>query len=433
MSERRPVPPGAPGVLMTGILLLPAALLLNPWLLGRMWPDLFAARPGWWWPALGAHVLLLYFTLRFMVSWRSLGQTWCARFVFVRAGFLGGALLSLLALLALAAVLEVVFWRLDAFKARGAVATVKDQYMPSMYMPDPWLALRARPNEVCEHRAILRPSGEEIFDKRYTLDEHGHRRVPQPEGEKAFHLATFGCSLTFGIGVNDEETWPSLVAGHWPEAHVYNFAFGSYGPGHTYLQLVNDVTDIIEEPQGAAIYLLMSDHVNRLLPRIRYATMWTRKFPAFLLSSTGEARYYGSLDTAYPGWLRFLDVVSREKFVKWSGLDFPAQPAARDYELCVAILAGAREEYRRRFPGNEFYVLLDPVCFKNFDYEAIVSSLLARGVPFLNARGTYGDDPWSKHYPVEGHPRPVANRALSSWLVEQFPDGPLAPPKAQSR
>jgi hypothetical protein len=418
----------APGVLLLGVYLLPFAMFLNPFLLASMFPELLANVLYFRRISLVLHVLTLFLCFRFIWRWRVLGQTWLARVLFERASLLGGTLLCVAGLLSLIAIMEVVLWRITMPPAGQRPRGTVDKFEPGMYAFHPYLGLAPRPGQVYTHRCIKVPVNEPEFIKEYTIGDDGFRVVPQPEVTKTEHLAFFGCSFAFGIGLNDDETLPSRVAMQNPETNVYNFAFGAYSAGQAYLQLLDNVTDKIQEKEGAAIYLLMSDHVFRLLSRINYATKWARRYPAFAFDHDDRARYIGALDTAYPTRLFFLDVISKEKFVKWARLDFPQVAPKEAYKLCAAILAEARSEYRKRFPGNEFYVLMDFTCGFNFEYEYIQAELERRGVPVISAIGLHGESTEHLYYKRDTHPKPEANVILADWLVDRFPNGFTEPP-----
>lgn len=422
-------PPAAPGVFLLGIFLAPITAFINPWLLAKVWPPLFHAQPTWWWPVCTVHFLMLILVLRCVIRWKKLGETKFAALVFQRLPVLGGILHTVVLTLSLLACTEAVFWRVNVYKgAHSSGNGSGNRYVPTFYRDDPLLGLRPASVSSVEHLCYEKPDRKPIFKKTYTLEDDGLRFVPQPDAPKTQHAAFFGCSLTFGIGCNDDETYPAQYAQRNPDTHVYNFAFASYAPSQACLLLMDGITRHIEEEEGAAFFLFFPDHVARLLPKIRYATSWTRHFPAFRLSPSGEAQFCGTLDTAFPWRIGMMDILANEHLVKWSGIDFPNNVRPQDLELCAAILAKARENYRKHFPANEFYVILDPVCFAAFDFRSFIAALNVRGVPFLSAKGVYGDAPWSQHYPRDKHPLPEANVRLADWLARHFPDGVSAGP-----
>jgi hypothetical protein len=419
----------SPGVLLLGLLLVPVFAFFNPWLTLRLWPLFYTSFPDLWNYLLAVHLLGMFLALRCIVAWRHLGATRLAQFLFERHGWLGGILLTFAAVLATFAIAEPLVWLATAPSRNAPKWGIEETHTVDFEDDDPYLAIRSIPGARSVHRCIKVPSRDLIFSKTCTIGRDGLRITPQPDVHKSFHLAMFGCSFMYGAGANDEETFPSQIAQHVPEAHVYNFAFYAYGPGQTYLQLVDNRTNLLQEEQGAAFFLLMKDHVNRILPRIQHAVTWTRKFPAFTLDGAGRARYAGQMDTAYPWRLLFLDIASQEHLMKWSRADFPPWVPEEGYTLCAAILAAAREEYRKRFPNNEFYVIIDPTCRENFRPDLVIAELGKRGVPVLDALNAFPESADHLYHPRDRHPKPEGHALLAKWFVEQFPDGLLAPPR----
>ncbi len=46
----------------------------------------------------------------------------------------------------------------------------------------------------------------ELFDARYTLNAKNHRITPPANDKPLAGLMIFGCSFTFGYGLNDDQT-----------------------------------------------------------------------------------------------------------------------------------------------------------------------------------------------------------------------------------
>lgn len=405
------------GVRLTGVQLLIFAALLHPSVVRAVLPHVLVVAPTLWQGMMITHNLLLVIAVFWVYKSRALGQSRLGRWAFVHRPWVGGLLLSVATLLSWGALGEVFFWQLRRIVPAETKPYVSHDFEGVFHLKDPLFGLRTMPHARAESRARIEPEGEPLYSVVYTSDAHGNRVVPQPDVPKTMHLAAFGCSFMFGDGVNDDETLPAQLACLRPEVAVYCFAQSGYGPGHPVLQIQNGATDCIQEAAGAAVYLFMSDHLNRLMPRPEYMETWVAGHPAFGLDEKGEAQYLGSMREVFSERLQTYALWSGENFVRWSGLRFPLWTRGSDFELAAALLAGARREYQRRFPGNEFYVLIDPVTHVRFNAARLIRALRARGIPVLDAEGVYGPDPWSfYHYPVDRHPMPEANAVLAEWL-----------------
>ena len=58
----------------------------------------------------------------------------------------------------------------------------------------------------------------------YTYNELGFRG--DTINKKGFKVMSLGCSLTEGVGVNDNETWPAQFCSHIPNSVNFNFGVG---------------------------------------------------------------------------------------------------------------------------------------------------------------------------------------------------------------
>src|SRR5262245_3155504 len=58
--------------------------------------------------------------------------------------------------------------------------------------------------------------------------EDGQRVVPTGSIQGTCDLAFLGDSITFGHGVNDDQTWVNLIAAGLPDVHIYNYGVPRY-------------------------------------------------------------------------------------------------------------------------------------------------------------------------------------------------------------
>ena len=99
------------------------------------------------------------------------------------------------------------------------------------------------------------------FSVRYTIDEQGSRVTPSPSGEPP-QVVLLGCSFTFGDGVQDRETYASLLGQQrWARYKIRNMAVMGWGTVHSKLAL-EDVLAGTPSPR-AVIYGWIGPHVDR--------------------------------------------------------------------------------------------------------------------------------------------------------------------------
>jgi hypothetical protein len=77
-----------------------------------------------------------------------------------------------------------------------------------------------------------------------TIDRDG-RRVTHPDEVSASarkpEIWIFGCSFTFGWGVDDAETYPAVLQRAMPDFEIVNFGVGGYGTLQSLMQLEREI------------------------------------------------------------------------------------------------------------------------------------------------------------------------------------------------
>jgi len=97
--------------------------------------------------------------------------------------------------------------------------------------------------------ACSRAKGDEIlFNVLYTTDEKGRRITADNQSTADTLILLFGCSYTYGEGLNDDETFAwqlSELLG--PKFQVYNYGFHGYGSHQMLALLESDRLDEFEK------------------------------------------------------------------------------------------------------------------------------------------------------------------------------------------
>lgn len=103
-----------------------------------------------------------------------------------------------------------------------------------------------------------------LYDVRYTLNERGHRITPEANSEPMADVLTFGCSYTFGFGLENEQTWPwQLAIDLGPEWRVENYASNAFGAQQMLDLLETGAIAPPTAPHRFALYLGIDHHMIR--------------------------------------------------------------------------------------------------------------------------------------------------------------------------
>jgi len=105
--------------------------------------------------------------------------------------------------------------------------------------PDPKLGWRLRPGISVASRKV------DSYDVTITSNADGIRSqkdYPHVRPENRFRIGFFGDSLTFGEGVNDNETYSAMIENSLVGVDALNFAVHGYGTDQMYLRYVEDGT-----------------------------------------------------------------------------------------------------------------------------------------------------------------------------------------------
>jgi len=142
-----------------------------------------------------------------------------------------------------------------------------------------------------------------------TNDEDGHRITRPLDGPDASgrpRLWVFGCSFTYGLGIEDHEAFPWLVQAAWPDYDIINFAQSGYGTVQSLIQLREALRDRTRPRMAVLTYASFHDMRNALLWRWRKGFSYYRhKGP--LQQPYARLRGDGSLairmsSAEYRGW-----------------------------------------------------------------------------------------------------------------------------------
>ena len=225
----------------------------------------------------------------------------------------------------------------------------------------------------------------------------------------------FGCSYTYGEGINDNETFPYLV-GTSSKTKVYNFGFHGYGPHQMLSEIEHGfVKHVVDSSPKYAIFTTAYFQVERAAGY----DSWDYHGPKYILSKDGKLEYAGHFDD--PLGMKLLVELSEKSSIVEEILENRNHVDEGDVERYVAIVVAAKNALLKEFPGIEFHVIYwdfdkehDPMILERFQQEGIKVHLISK---ILQYPATYN------HYVIsafERHPNSTANKCIATYIVENI-------------
>jgi hypothetical protein len=284
---------------------------------------------------------------------------------------------------------------------------------PFYYENDPILGWRLKPGV---YRDLETIDGRIVHDVTYHIGADHRRRTPTGTGCVWF----FGCSFTFGQGVEDAQTLPYRV-GLLTGRRAINFGTSAYGAQHMLAALEHGLAHTCRPTH--MIYQAITSHVGRGAgvqsfakagPRYRLVdgrAIYMETVPRLMGEPTGfwpELRYYLGKSHLY------------SMITNHQPLSSPAE-----LPLYLAIVRQSRDRLMADYPGAEFHVLLwdHPEFFKGD--TGIVWQGLQRLTPYAHRVSSILPDYETARtryqlHERNRHPNALANERLAVYLADRL-------------
>lgn len=135
----------------------------------------------------------------------------------------------------------------------------------SIHVPDPWVWWRVRPNLSRYHVRVLWDESQSFY---LTTNLQGFRQPSSPPPDAATRVLVTGDSTAFGVGVDDEEAWPSQLQGLLSERMAKAVEVVNAGvPGHSTLQAIRMAEKYGLEPKPDVLVLCAGFNDSGLVPQ----------------------------------------------------------------------------------------------------------------------------------------------------------------------
>ncbi len=291
----------------------------------------------------------------------------------------------------------------------GSKLTIDSLTQAKYIVPNDMLGYGPVPRN--QGHAVKHSHGELVYDALYGIDSNGIRISPPHRDDAEEALLFFGCSITFGEGINDSET-SAYQTGRATDGRfqVYNFAFHGYGP-HQILAMLQHgrVDSIVKAPPKYAVYQAITGHI----PRVLGLTPWNEHDPRYIRDENGSLKYSGHFDDnsrISPKVRAYLDKCLVYRNLRLRSVN------DQDVTLFIDVIDSCRTTFERKYPGSEFHIIYwseesDEIGKK------IIGEIQKRGMRVHLIESVIPDFNIPEYLlPHDGHPNPKANRAIAKYV-----------------
>jgi hypothetical protein len=201
-----------------------------------------------------------------------------------------------------------------------------------------------------------------IYNVHYTTDNYSRRvSIPVNEDSLKYYAIFFGGSITFGEGVNDNETFASWFNLYHPDYYSYNYAFCGYGPNQMLAKLQeDDIRKEIKYDSGIFIYVYIDEHIKRAAGALSVVRDWAKNTPHYTYDKYGNLIRKGSFQNGRKIKTLFFRVIGSSNIMKYFNVDIPGKLKPKHYKLTADIFKYSFAAYKEKFSNDKFYVVIFP-------------------------------------------------------------------------
>jgi|GEM_PF-4877648 len=281
-----------------------------------------------------------------------------------------------------------------------------------------------------------------IYNAVYTFDNNGLRISPPCNENCRKSILFFGCSMTFGTGIQDNETYPYQVGIKENNNYkILNFGFPGYGAQQMLMQIKKGITEKNNDKKykpANAFFMSISDHVNR----ISGTAHWMRGGPKIIKDNNGNLIFYGTI-------YEYIENHNKKKYInsptvikiispvihfitnlfsnlfdkiKYSNRAiFDKKNLNEDIELYTDIIKESEKLLKQKYPEIEFVVLFRNWGEKNADYitEEVIRQFKKKNIHYdIFKEKIHGVQIWNiKH---DGHSTPQLNEKIAEYITKKY-------------
>lgn len=269
--------------------------------------------------------------------------------------------------------------------------------------------------------SIKKTQGKLIYDVHYSYDGVSMRVTPDSTRSPHNKYAQFyGCSFTFGEGLEDDETMPFYFQNENPNFHIYSFAYKGFGPHQMLARLESkQPSKLIKEKDGFAVYFYIDDQVRRLLLGTSSLERYNGLTPYYELKD-GKFINHGLFANDHSIESLTYKLMNMSSTLEYFNIEYPFKIERPQYTYAAKMIEAAFENYKSQFNNDNFFVVIYPTPIPYGSNEIIVEELQKLNVKVLDYSTLF--DMKSSKYSLEndGHPTALANHAVIKQLEKDL-------------
>ena len=259
-----------------------------------------------------------------------------------------------------------------------------------------------------------------VFNVNYTIDSNHTRVTPGFNEVKDKYALFFGCSIAFGLGLEDNQTLPYHFQNE-SEYNAYNFGYTGYGTNQMLARLqYQNLRPYVKGKDGIAVYVFFWDHIERAIGSMSRYVGWVSNAPYYFLED-GKLKRDRHFKDGRPLTSGLYERLYQSSIVKYFDVGFPIGLNEDHFDLVTEMIKESKTAYEKQFGNDEFYVAIYP-SFMEVDpekYKSFLSHLDSKKIKYIDLTK---DFKYSDEHTLGGDPHPNSNtnKELSKQLLEQI-------------
>lgn len=262
-------------------------------------------------------------------------------------------------------------------------------------------------------------NGDTLYNVTYSIGSNFHRITPGDNDSISKYALFFGCSIAFGEGLKDNETFPFYVQQFSKTYHAYNRAQSGTATNYMLAQLLElDIRKDVKEKDGKAFYIFFWDHIARSLGTMDRHVKWMHLSPNFE-QKNGKIIRNKLFKTGRPIRSWFYENIYETNIVKYFELDFPLRINHDHIDFVADLILESKKAYKKQFGNDDFTVIYYPsyIQYSKADKKYFCDALAKRKIKLIDLTKhlNYGS---ANTIGIDPHPNAKTNAYLAKTFLK---------------